>query len=1710
MFHRSALVLVCILISLLLISVVQAGNLTCRSNLTYASDYYACGHELVDKGLYEDALKAFRTARSMDERFYNEHVGISGEIGWVLNKLGRYEEALGEFEISEKYHPSWVNDYSIYYDKGCLLAKLERNEEALEEFDHSLNEIYTSTYALFNKGLVLAKLGRYSEAKEAFDNARKSFGSRVPLQGSYREAANTYDIAKGIAHPEETPTPAITSSPSRPVYPTPTYSYGLSTDLQTRKGNDFLARYQYDDAVQAFDQVLVNDPSNYIAMERKGVALANLGRFEDALTTLNQATLYLDYHIDKTYYLDGWYVKGWVFANLGKYDEAIEAFNKAIMVDPDFFTAHYNKAWVLAKQGKYDEAVAEYNRSLDWENQQGLSVKTWSILGPLGNYKDAADAIDKAGMVQKSQSTQAETLIYQTDFFNDPHWQTNRQRDYYWNSTKEVYYFFSDENPGYAEIPVLYNVTSFRLEFDITILHADPGTTALIGLSQFNSTYNEQNAIFAEFKSWKSGTYREIKDGDKTYQIIAIDNARRTTNEQYQGACRINREEDRTNPTFGENRIYHVLVQYDKEKNIIETKVSDNLHEKTYFVCSGIWDELGKFQNMNKIILAVREVENAYIEGYIDNVRLYDTSIAQVSGTPKITPLSTAIQGTSADTNTTISSTTEPKNGEPDRSLIDLVLPLMFTGVVGTGIYVWQKSRKSLPPERERQRLQNLSRSVGTRLSALEFFSGCVRPDYEKSEAFIIKEKYKEAEKELFAAEKRIHEIEQLEITVKQWKKEGFDLSDLFRRVNRNPGDLIPVFNEFKSGVVKSRMFEQELSDILHEHKEIEKEEKICRNIEWIRQNIKDPQKAVRIKEELNEIRGFAIEHENTRTQVKTIHEILDSLALQVSGMEIFGVFMQSRIEQAGLQYDSGDEGNSYEMLKKIETEINELKQYEIQIKDWKKRGYSTIELENSSFNSLESIKIAINEFGQNVDKTQKNKIRLQNLKDNNQKILYLPEFFTPLSEIEKKILDPNTGNSVEEEIIRLEEKVQKTALLQKELSLKIRSHIEKITSSPTVRDSTKKMIIPIEKACASEDSIAAEKMLSNLAVQNIGELKAEINQIVKEGAFLTQTTGFLDAFIEKKNFSDAILATEKCLEKMGRFQKIFEQAKALRTKNKDPNLIVLFDKGQYNEFIQCVQNQDKEKDQLEAARKVAFALLEQAEKIGRVPESVYDLIHSSALGDITHASEELRNFQKTARPYLTLSLNRKKMDVHVWHKVNIAIENSGNAHAIDVNFRFSPEFETRWIKPKSVNAGKTETFENIAIKPTIKGEVPLEISITYHDIQNNEYSKQEEFFIDVSESVTPHTPSYTPEATPSTIPSTKQMPSELSHMFTSSQYIGRGGFARVFKATKRDGKNVAIKVPISIDPSTGRTFVSEIQNWTKMVHENIVKVYDYNIMPPYFEMELCDESLAHLKKPVINEKAAWLIFSICEGLKYAHSQNIIHRDLKPQNILLKNGIPKISDWGLSRVMLSQSTTSASSSFTLYYAAPEQVNNRKQDARTDLWQLGVIFYELTTGTLPFKGETVTDTIIAIATQDPVQPGKINPEAEELDKIVMRCLEKDPAKRYQSVLELQEEIGTFLKINYTNSLNESLLTKNYGRSADYCADLLLVNMKLGGMVEAYKYASDLVQFVSGELKIVSQELVEQLKIRIEMNMETIPDELVNKADILVHNIKLQSR
>ena len=217
------------------------------------------------------------------------------------------------------------------------------------------------------------------------------------------------------------------------------------------------------------------------------------------------------------------------------------------------------------------------------------------------------------------------------------------------------------------------------------------------------------------------------------------------------------------------------------------------------------------------------------------------------------------------------------------------------------------------------------------------------------------------------------------------------------------------------------------------------------------------------------------------------------------------------------------------------------------------------------------------------------------------------------------------------------------------------------------------------------------------------------------------------------------------------------------------------------------------------------------------------------------------------------------------------------------------------------------------------------------------------------------------------------EFPIELEEFYYDVDYIGGGGFARVFKAKRRkDGKEVALKIPVSLDPSVGRSFLREITNWSRLKHRNIVELYDANVLPiPYLELELCDTDLSMKDKPMKVEDAARIIFEIAEGLKFAHSRDIIHRDLKPKNILFKGDVPKISDWGLSKVA-SESKLSVKA-FTPLYASPEQVSSKfgSPDHRTDIWQLGVIFYELVTGTVPFTGRDPAEVISSILLEEEV-------------------------------------------------------------------------------------------------------------------------------------------
>ena len=261
-----------------------------------------------------------------------------------------------------------------------------------------------------------------------------------------------------------------------------------------------------------------------------------------------------------------------------------------------------------------------------------------------------------------------------------------------------------------------------------------------------------------------------------------------------------------------------------------------------------------------------------------------------------------------------------------------------------------------------------------------------------------------------------------------------------------------------------------------------------------------------------------------------------------------------------------------------------------------------------------------------------------------------------------------------------------------------------------------------------------------------------------------------------------------------------------------------------------------------------------------------------------------------------------------------------------------------------------------------------------------------------------------------------RTFPSELNPRYTDVELIGKGGFGRVFKAKrKNDGMVVAIKIPISLDEATGDSFLKEIKAWEELKHPNIVKLYGRNILPiPYFEMEFMDGGgLEDIKKPLDLDETKKIVIGIAKGLKCAHMLGIIHRDLKPHNVLLTGEMePKISDWGLSKVM-TDSMTSSVLGFSPVYATPEQISPKqfgKTDERTDIWQLGVIFYELVTGKLPFTGESIVGVSNTILNDEPVPPSELNPEAKEVEDLILKCLAKKKEDRFKNINEFLCQLG----------------------------------------------------------------------------------------------------
>jgi parallel beta-helix repeat protein len=249
-------------------------------------------------------------------------------------------------------------------------------------------------------------------------------------------------------------------------------------------------------------------------------------------------------------------------------------------------------------------------------------------------------------------------------------------------------------------------------------------------------------------------------------------------------------------------------------------------------------------------------------------------------------------------------------------------------------------------------------------------------------------------------------------------------------------------------------------------------------------------------------------------------------------------------------------------------------------------------------------------------------------------------------------------------------------------------------------------------------------------------------------------------------------------------------------------------------------------------------------------------------------------------------------------------------------------------------------------------------------------------------------------------------LPPALERKYPDAEYIAEGGVSRVFRAwDEREGREVAVKVPIRFDEVTGTQFTKELHVWEGLHHKNIVEIYAANIFPvPYIEMEYVKSALAAMQFPLETNQAVEIVKGIAEGLRYAHEQGIVHRDIKPGNIMITpEGVPKISDWGLSKA--EGTKQSGLIGFSLEYAAPEQLAPNlygEPGPWTDIYQLGVLFYEMLAGNVPFRGGGMGEVTHAILHDEPLPLTLEGPDATLIMDIILKCMAKKPQDRYGSV------------------------------------------------------------------------------------------------------------
>jgi serine/threonine-protein kinase len=365
-----------------------------------------------------------------------------------------------------------------------------------------------------------------------------------------------------------------------------------------------------------------------------------------------------------------------------------------------------------------------------------------------------------------------------------------------------------------------------------------------------------------------------------------------------------------------------------------------------------------------------------------------------------------------------------------------------------------------------------------------------------------------------------------------------------------------------------------------------------------------------------------------------------------------------------------------------------------------------------------------------------------------------------------------------------------------------------------------------------------------------------------------------------------------------------------------------------------------------------------------------------------------------------------------------------------------------------------------------------------------------------------------------------------LAERYEILKRLGEGGMGAVYQARDHElDRLVALKVirpELAGHPDILRRFKQELILARQVTHKNVIRIFDLGMAGgcKFITMDYIDgrdlKSILVERGKLAPEEAVPIVQQVCRGLEAAHTEGVVHRDLKPQNIMVDaSGRVWVMDFGLARSMeMAGMTRTGALMGTPDYMSPEQARAEKVDARSDLFSLGIIFYEMLTGVLPFQADTMMATLLKRVHEKAAPPNTLERAIpQHLSDVIMKCLEADRAKRYQTTGEILADLAgdaahagmTFTasaSVAQTSPVSLAAMGPGTEFGPRYRIEAVIGE---GGMGKVYKaHDNDLDRTVA--LKLVRQELVNNVESMQRFKQELLLASRISHKNILrIHDL-----